>query len=319
MSAAPAEPTLLAAADVLDAVDGWRRWLATEKRASDHTIRAYLGDVARFLVFVAGHLGRPPGLNDLGDLALGDFRAYLAGRARSGAGAASRARGLSGIRNFFRHLDRAGILHNPAIAGLSGPKPPRGVPKALTAEDAAAVLETAAEISDRDWVGRRDRALFTLLYGCGLRIAEALSLTRGDLPADGTLKVVGKGRKERLVPVLPAVAEALAAYVAACPHAMRPGDPLFVGVRGGPLNPGVAERQMRRLRRLLGLPETATPHALRHSFATHLLAGGADLRAIQELLGHSSLSTTQRYTDVDVEQLLAVHRDTHPRARRRGG
>ena len=179
------------------------------------------------------------------------------------------------------------------------------------------MLETAAELSDADWIGKRDRALFTLLYGCGLRIAEALSLSVGDLPSDGAMTVTGKGRKQRLVPVLPAVSDALADYVAACPYAMKPEDPLFLGARGDRLNPAVANRQMRRLRQLLGLPETATPHALRHSFATHLLAGGADLRAIQELLGHSSLSTTQRYTDVDVEQLLAVHRDTHPRARRR--
>ncbi len=321
MTAQAARPddslTMTAAADVQQAVEGWRRWLATEKRASEHTIRAYLGDVARFLDFFAGHLGRPPGLNDLGNLALPDFRAYLARRATSGAGAASRARGLSGIRNFFRHLDQSGVLHNPAVAGLSGPKLPRTVPKPLTAEDATAVLETAAELSESDWIGKRDRALFTLLYGCGLRIAEALSLTVGDLPRDGAITVTGKGRKQRMVPVLPAVTEALGDYVAACPYPMQKEDPLFVGARGGRLNPGVADRQMRRLRQLLGLPETATPHALRHSFATHLLAGGADLRAIQELLGHSSLSTTQRYTDVDAEQLLAVHRDTHPRARRR--
>ena len=308
---------MIAAADVLNAVDGWRRWLATEKRASEHTIRAYLGDVARFLDFVSGHLGRPPGLNDLGNLDLADFRAYLARRATGGAGAASRARGLSGIRNFFRYLDRDGILHNPAVAGLSGPKLPRSVPKPLTAADATAVLETAAELSESDWIGKRDKALFTLLYGCGLRIAEALSLNCGDLPRDGAMTVTGKGRKQRLVPVLPAVTEALGAYVAACPYPTGRDDPLFVGARGKRLNPGVADRQMRHLRQLLGLPDTATPHALRHSFATHLLAGGADLRAIQELLGHSSLSTTQRYTEVDAEQLLAVHRDTHPRARRR--
>ncbi len=313
----PTAPTMMAAADMLNAVDVWRRWLTTEKRASEHTIRAYLTDVTRLVEFLSGHLGRPPSLNDLGDLTLSDFRAYLARRATGGASAASRARGLSGIRNFFRHLDRRGILHNPAIAGLSSPKLPHSVPKPLTVADAAAVLETASEVSDSDWIGKRDKALFTLLYGCGLRIAEALSLNGDDLPTDDTLMVTGKGRKQRMVPILPAVSQALWEYVAACPYPMRSGDPLFMGARGGRLNPGVADRQMRKLRHLLGLPDTATPHALRHSFATHLLAGGADLRAIQELLGHSSLSTTQRYTDVDVEQLLAVHRDTHPRARRR--
>lgn len=308
---------MMAAADMLDAVDTWRRWLTTEKQASEHTIRAYMTDVARLVEFLSNHLGRAPGLNDLGDLSLTDFRAYLARRASGGAGAASRARGLSGIRNFFRHLDRRGVLHNPALAGLSSPKLPRTVPKPLAVADAAAVLETAAEMSDSDWIGKRDKALFTLLYGCGLRIAEALSLNADDLPTGDTMMVTGKGNKQRLVPVLPAVVEALRDYVAACPYPMGPVAPLFVGARGGRLNPGVADRQMRQLRHLLGLPDTATPHALRHSFATHLLAGGADLRAIQELLGHSSLSTTQRYTDVDMEQLLAVHRDTHPRARRR--
>ena len=303
--------------DVLNAVDGWRRWLATENQASEHTIRAYLGDVARFLDFVSGHLGRPPGLNDLGNLALADFRAYVSRRAIDGANERSRARGLSGVRNLFRYLDRSGILHNPAVTLLRGPKIEQLVPKPLTAKDAQDVLESAGELSELDWIGKRDRALFTLLYGCGLRIAEALSLNRGDLPRDNTITVTGKGDKQRLVPVLPVVTEVLGEYVAACPYPTGRDDPLFVGARGGRLNPGVANRQMRHLRQLLNLPDTATPHALRHSFATHLLVDGADLRSIQELLGHSSLSTTQNYIDVDTEHMLAVHRDTHPRARRR--
>ena len=308
---------MIAAADVLDAVIVWRRWLTTEKRVSEHTIRAYLTDVTQFLAFLSDHLGQPPSLNDLGNLSLTDFRAYVSRRAMTGAGASSRARGLSGVRNLFRHLDRSGILHNPAIGGLSGPKLPPAMPKPLTTKDTSDVLETATEMSDVDWIGKRDKALFTLLYGCGLRIAEALSLKCRDLPADDAITVTGKGQKQRLVPVLPAVSDALRDYVAACPYPMRSDDPLFLGARGGRLNPAVAARQMRQIRQLLRLPDTATPHALRHSFATHLLAGGADLRAIQELLGHSSLSSTQHYADVDVEHMLAVHRDTHPRARRR--
>ncbi|HET8727730.1 MAG TPA: tyrosine recombinase XerC [Alphaproteobacteria bacterium] len=306
----------LCAADAADACGRWRRWLTVEKASSEHTLRAYIADLAGFLGFLRGHLGRPPSLNDLGNLQLTDFRAYLAHRATGGAGVSSRARNLSGVRSFFRYVDRSGILHNPGIANLGTPKRPRILPRPLAKEDALATIDAATELGGDDWIGRRDRALFALLYGSGLRLGEALSLDRRDLPRDGRLTVTGKGRKQRQVPVLAPVAEALAAYVAACPHVLPEDGPLFVGVRGGRLNPAVAERQMRRLRGLLGLPDTATPHALRHSFATHLLAGGGDLRAIQELLGHASLSTTQRYTDIDDVQLLDVYRGTHPRARR---
>ena len=309
------DPAFSAAADVAAAADRWRRWLTTERRAAPHTVRAYLGDLQRFLAFVTDHFGRPPSLNDLGAASLSEFRAYLAHRAGRGATAGTRARGLSGIRSFYRFLDRTGVLHNPALATVTTPKLPKHLPRPLAAADAAAVLDQIAEISDQDWIGARDRALVTLLYGCGLRLAEALGLDRRDVPSDGPLVITGKGGKQRIVPVLPAVSAALEAYLAACPYPQPPDAALFLGARGKRLNPGVAERQLRRLRALLGLPDTATPHALRHSFATHLLAGGADLRAIQELLGHASLSTTQRYTQVDGERLMAVYRDAHPRAR----
>jgi integrase/recombinase XerC len=285
---------------------------------SAHTLRAYLGDAHAFLGFIATHRGGPPSLSTLAGLTLADFRAWLASRSGEGAAAATRARGLSAVRSFFRHLDRAGTLHNPALEGLGGPKLPRSLPKALTQADAAGTIEAAAGLQEEDWIGRRDRALLLLLYGAGLRLGEALGLTGRDVPREGRMVVRGKGRKERLVPVLPIVAEAIADYLATCPFPAGPDRPLFLGARGGPLNPGVAERQVRRLRHLLGLPASATPHALRHSFATHLLAEGADLRSIQELLGHASLSTTQRYTALDDRRLLGVYESAHPRARKAG-
>jgi integrase/recombinase XerC len=307
---------LLAAADDLqDALPRWRNWLAVERQFSAHTVTAYLGDITAFLGFFAGHRGRPIRLGDLADAGLGDFRAWLAERSAGGATAASRARAVSALRNFYRWLDRAGILHNPKIAGLTTPKLPRGAPRPLTAPDAALLLDTAQEAVDEPWIGLRDRALFTLLYGCGLRISEALALDRGAAPLGDSLTVLGKGRKQRRVPVLPAVAEAVASYVEACPFKGGKDQPLFLGAKGKRLDPAIAQKAMRSLRLQLQLPDSATPHALRHSFATHLLAGGGDLRAIQELLGHASLSTTQRYTDVETEQMLSVYQQAHPRAR----
>jgi len=308
-----------AAADLRDAAGRWRAWLEDEKRVSPHTLRAYLGDVGRFVGFLSDHLGRPPGLNDLSAAALAHLRAFQSRRAAGGAGAATRARGLSGVRNFLTHLDRIGVLHNAAIGSLRNPKLPKRLPRPLAVADALAAVDTVATLSDEEWIGQRDRALLFLLYGCGLRLGEALGLTRREAPAGDTLVVTGKGRKQRMVPVLPAVREAVDAYIAACPYPLPANGPLFLGARGGPLNPAVAERQMRQLRVVLGLPDTATPHALRHSFATHLLAGGGDLRTIQELLGHAALSTTQRYTGVDAERLMTVYADAHPRARRTGG
>lgn len=305
-----------AQADLLDAISRWQRWLVAEKGCAAATLRSYNTDLGFFLAFITDYRGRAPGLNDLSRLTLADFRAWLSARAGDGAGAATRARGLAGVRNLFRWLDRSGIVHNPAIQILGSPKVKRPLPRPLTAPDAASLLETAAEVPDAPWIGLRDRALFTLLYGCGLRISEALALNRGDLPAGiASVRVIGKGAKERQVPVLPAIHAAVAAYLDACPFRLPPSAPLFLGARGDRLNAAVARRAMQMLRPLLGLPDSATPHALRHSFATHLLGGGADLRAIQDLLGHASLSTTQRYTDVDTEKLLEVYENAHPRAR----
>ena len=305
--------------DVRAAVDDWRAWLRNERRASPHTLAAYGRDLEQFLGFLTGHLGEAPSLKGLGALRTADFRAWLADGMARGLSRASTARALSVVRGFFRWLARGGWVENPALAMLHTPRLPKSVPKALSAEAAIEAVDTVAELSDESWIGKRDTAILTLLYGCGLRIGEALALTRrqAPLPGQDMLRVTGKGRKQRLVPLLPVVAEAIAEYLAHCPYVLSPDAPLFRGARGGPLQARRVQERMAALRRLLGLPETATPHALRHSFATHLLAGGGDLRAIQELLGHASLSTTQRYTDVDVAGLLAVYERAHPRAKAR--
>ena len=305
----------LAEPAVVSAVADWRAWLAHERRCSDHTLDAYGRDLAAFFQFMAGHLGFKPGLKDLENMAAADFRGYLAGRAAMGLARSSTARAMSTLRGFFRFIDRAGLVHNAAIGAIRTPRTPKPVPKALSVEEALEALETVAELSDDHWIGLRDKALLLLLYGCGLRIGEALALNRGQAPKGDTMVVTGKGNKQRMVPVLAVIKEAVGDYLLACPYRSLGDDgPLFVGARGGRLTARVAQRQMQRLRPLLGLPETATPHALRHSFATHLLAGGGDLRTIQELLGHASLSTTQRYTEVDAARLTEVYRDAHPRA-----
>lgn len=304
-----------ASPDLADAIQCWQCWLGDERRASPHTLAAYGGDLAAFLDFLVVHRGTLPGLAELDALSPADFRAYLAARSGNALQRSSIARALSVLRGFFRFLDRRGLVRNAALAAVRTPKLPRSVPKALSAEDADAVLADAQRAPER-WIGKRDAAIFFLLYGCGLRLGEALGLTRRSAPlAPGTLAVAGKGGKTRHVPVLPAVAEAVAAYVAHCPYRLAPEDALFVGARGGALHPRLVQRRMQALRAQLGLAEKATPHALRHSFATHLLEAGGDLRAIQELLGHASLTTTQRYTAIDATRLIAVYDKAHPRAK----
>ena len=291
-------------------------WLGRERRAAPLTVEAYGADIAGFLGFLTQHLGGEPDLAALASLRAADLRAWLAAEAAAGAGNASRARHLSAVRSFFRFLARRHDVDNPALKLIATPRAKQPVPRALGTAQAREVTERIAEMSDAAAMQARDTALFTLLYGCGLRIAEALALDVRDAPAPGgeaMLRVVGKGGKERIVPVLPAVREAVAAWLALRPD-RQPASPLFVGARGGRLDAAVAQRTLRHFRRLYGLPEHATPHALRHSFATHLLAGGADLRSIQDLLGHASLSTTQRYTAVDEARLVEVWRKAHPRA-----
>ena len=310
-----AELELPLGADLERAVADWLAHLRHERGHADKTLEAYARDVRQFLSFIAQQLGHPPCLADLANLDIKTFRGFLASRRRTGAVSRSLARALSALRQLFRWLEAKGIVENRAILQLTMPKVPHSVPKPLTVGKAAEVVDAGAE-AELDWVCARDVAVLLLLYGCGLRIAEALSLTPRDAPtADrDVLRITGKGDKERLVPVLPVVCEAVARYRALCPYTLEPDEPLFRGAKGGPLSPRIIQLAMQRLRAALDLPATATPHALRHSFATHLLSAGGDLRQIQELLGHASLSTTQAYTEVDRERLLAVYDAAHPRS-----
>ena len=295
-----------AAADFLD-------WLKRERDASPLTVAAYQTDIAAFLGFLEMHLGHEPGIEDLAGLRQADLRGWLASEAAGGTVNATRARHLSAVRSLFRFLARRHGVTNAAPGLLGRPRVRPPAPRALTPDQATALVEAiGGERDEASWQAR-DTALFTLLYGCGLRIAEALALdVSAASPGITGLRVLGKGRKERIVPLLPVVSEALSAWLGLHPAPARDA-PLFVGVRGARLDPAVARKTMRDYRRRTGLPEHATPHALRHSFATHLLGGGADLRSIQELLGHASLSTTQRYTSVDSAFLGAVFARTHPR------
>ena len=299
-----------------EARESFLSWLALEKRASPLTVEAYGTDLASFLGFLTQHLGGEPDLAALAGVTQADMRAWLARLAREGLVNASRARHLSAVRIFFRYLARHHGVENAAITLVSTPRARRPLPRALAPAVARAVTEDIGEMSGHAAIQARDTALFTLLYGGGLRIAEALALNVRDAPprdGDGPLRVTGKGGKERIVPVLPVVRQTIAAWLALHPRP-APEAPLFLGARGKRLDPAVAQRTLRLYRHQNGLPEHATPHALRHSFATHLLANGADLRAIQDLLGHASLSTTQRYTSVDEARLLEVWRKAHPRA-----
>ncbi|MDE2029643.1 MAG: tyrosine recombinase XerC [Alphaproteobacteria bacterium] len=301
--------------DLIDAAARWRDWLQNEKRVADKTVAAYGLDLQNLFRFLVAHRARQLKLSALADVSLADFRAWLAHNAAENIGAASRARAVAGVRNFFHWLDRSGQMHNPAIDALKLPKTARRLPRPVTEAQAQDIVAGAAGAAQDEWIGLRDAALFTLLYGAGLRLGEALGLTRGELLRGDRVTVTGKGNKQRSVPILPAIRAAVEAYLAACPYALKDKDAVFVGARGEVLNPAVAQRALRALRRQLGLPDNVTPHALRHSFATHLLADGADLRSLQELLGHSSLSTTQLYTQVDAQQLSSVYRATHPRAK----
>lgn len=311
LAAIPVEPALKRA------LGGWLAGLAYEKRASKHTIDAYSRDVADFLSFLNEHLGFVPGVRELGQLATLDFRSYLARLAATNKSRTTIARRMSTLRTLYKYLEREGIVSNAAIHTVRTPKVPKSLPKALTVQDALELVELVEQLADEPWIGKRDRALLMVLYGAGLRIAEAMNLTVGDITDADTVTITGKGDKQRLAPLLAEVKADIRAYIKSCPHPMPLDGCLFLGARGGPLNPGVAQAMVRKARAFLGLPDSATPHALRHSFATHLLAGGGDLRTIQELLGHASLSTTQRYTEVDAAHLRAVYQGAHPRAKRR--
>ena len=310
---------IAARADVGAAIGHWLAHLGAERRMSLKTLEAYRRDVAQLMDFLTEHLGGAPSLAQLAELVPADLRAFLAARRSGGIGSRSLMRSLAGIRSFVRFLERSGKGTLPAINAVRAPKVARSLPKPLTI--AAAKRVTDADMRDGEerapWILARDAAVLALLYGSGLRVSEALGLTRGDVPAPGAgdaITVTGKGNKRRMVPVLQPVLQLISDYAALCPYPLANDGPLFLGARGGPLSPRIIQLAMSRLRGALGLPDTATPHALRHSFATHLLARGGDLRSIQELLGHASLSTTQIYTAVDSSHLLKVYRSTHPRA-----
>lgn len=309
-----ADPQLTTADQALDA---WLQHLAHERRLSPRTLEAY-GHIGRlYLAFMARHRGEAIALRDLGTVTAAELRAHLAER-RSGdrpLNGRSISQTLSAIRAFHGWLDRRCGVDAPQLALVKGPRLKPTLPRPVTEDQARGLLqETGADPDAEAWEAARDRAVLTLLYGCGLRISEGLSLTRADVPLPEALKITGKGGKERLAPVLPAVAEAIEAYLALLPFPLKPEDALFRAKRGGALGPRQVQAAMQRLRGRLGLPASATPHALRHSFATHLLGAGADLRSIQQLLGHASLSTTQKYTAVDAERLLDAYSSAHPRA-----
>lgn len=304
------------APDVASEIARWLDYLGAERRMSPKTLEAYRRDVGQFLGFMAEHLGGRPTLKQLAKLTPADIRAFMAARRADGAGNRSLMRALAGTRSFARFLERNGKGKVGALAAVRTPKLPRTLPKPLPASAAKQMtdIDTRAGEERETWVLARDAAVLALLYGSGLRISEALGLRRKDANGQDALTVLGKGNKTRMVPVLPQVTKAIAGYIKLCPYDLPPDGPLFVGARGGPLSPRIVQLAMARLRGALGLPDSATPHALRHSFATHLLARGGDLRAIQELLGHASLSTTQIYTAVDAERLLDVYASAHPRA-----
>ncbi|MGE0752194.1 MAG: tyrosine recombinase XerC [Variibacter sp.] len=306
-------------ADTVAALTRWQTHLGAERRLSPKTLEAYQRDALQFLAFLAGHLGRKVTLSALAKLEPRDVRAFMAARRMEGIGSRSLTRALAGTRSFTRFLEREGNGKVAALTAVRAPKLAKTLPKPLAAPSARALADVATRAGEprEPWVLARDAAVLALLYGSGLRISEALGLKRKDFPEPGrgdAITVTGKGNKTRMVPVLYRVAELVSEYAALCPYDLPPDGPFFVGAKGGPLSPRIIQLAMERLRGALGLPDSATPHALRHSFATHLLARGGDLRAIQELLGHASLSTTQVYTEVDTERLLAVYNTAHPRA-----
>jgi integrase/recombinase XerC len=316
--ASPQPPALPAAPDLATAAAAWLQHLAGERRLSGRTIEAYGRDARQFLAFLEERFGAPPGIVDFADCAPGDLRAFLAYRRAEGVAGRSLQRALSALRSLARQIARESGQTAGALSAVRAPKAARRLPRPLSAPDARAVTTTAIRDGEarEPWVLARDAAVLALLYGAGLRISEALGIRRADAPVGETeaITVVGKGRKSRSAPTIAPVRKAVEDYLALCPYPLKPDGPLFVGAKGGPLSPRIVQLAMARIRGALGLPDSATPHALRHSFATHLLARGGDLRTIQDLLGHASLSTTQVYTGVDSARLLAAYRAAHPRA-----
>jgi len=317
-ASSPQLPAFPAAPDLAAASTAWLAHLAHERRLSARTIEAYGRDARQFLAFLEERFGMAPGIADFTDCAPGDLRAFLARRRAEGVEGRSLQRALSALRSLARHIAREGGEPAAALGAVRAPKAARRLPRPLSPPDAKAVTMTALREGEarEPWVLARDAAVLALCYGAGLRISEALSIRRADAPVGETdaVTIVGKGQKSRSAPIIAPVRKAVEDYLSLCPFALEPAGPLFVGAKGGPLSPRIVQLAMARMRGALGLPESATPHALRHSFASHLLARGGDLRTIQDLLGHASLSTTQVYTGIDTARLLAAYRSAHPRA-----
>ena len=303
------------APDLMAERNNWLTSLGAGRRLSPETLEAYERDLRQFLQFMTGYLGAPATIADISTLKPMDMRGFLAERRRAGAGARTLGRGLAGIRSFVHYLEKQGLASSAGLAATRAPKQPKTLPKPISASKAIQLTDPSEHLRDEPWIAARDAAVITLLYGCGLRISEALGLTPAMVSASTTsIPITGKGGKTRLTPLLPVVTSAIEVYRRLCPFHLEPDEPLFRGAKGGELRPEIIQRQIRKLRSALNLPETTTPHALRHSFATHLLGNGGDLRTIQELLGHASLSTTQIYTAVDTERLLDIYENAHPRA-----
>ena len=305
------EITYKAETEVLAHINGWLSWLSGIRNYSPHTLDGYARDLSYFFDFWHKQLKHLPDTNDLQQIDIKDYRAFLSHLKQRHLAKTSVARKLSTLKSFFKWLNRFHIIDNTSISIISSPKKDKVLPKALDIEQTFRLLDKASELAGEKWQGLRDVAILTILYGCGLRISEALSLNVGNINHNDFLKIRGKGNKERIVPVFPAVKDKIDAYLAACPYTLKQGEPLFLGTRGERLSPRIIQRNLEKMRLMLGLPDNLTPHALRHSFATHLLAEGTNLRSIQELLGHASLSTTQRYTDVEIEHLKKEYQKAH--------
>lgn len=297
------EITYKADTSILKLIQQWQEWLINTRRYSINTLDAYSRDLADFINYLSKKQKHLLSLDDLQQLDYQTIRSFISHRKQKHIEKNSLARNISTLKNFFKWLNKNKYLNNSSLNDISSPKREKILPHALDIDDTLDFIEEAKNLSKETWQGLRDTAIFTLLYGCGLRISEALSLNVGDITSENYLRIKGKGNKERIVPLLPVVIENINTYIEHCPYKLRTGEALFLGARGERLLPRIVQRQMQKIRLYMGLPDTVTPHALRHSFATHLLANGTDLRSIQELLGHVSLSTTQRYTDVNIEQI----------------
>lgn len=315
-NAPTAELLIICAKDLARERTLWLQYLTAERRMADKTVEAYERDLRQFFQYLTGYFAHPPKIADVADLRPMDLRGFLSTRRKQGVGTRTLGRGLAGIRSFIRFLEKKGLASSAGLAATRTPKQPKTLPKPIAPEQAIKLTDASEHLHEEPWIAARDAAILTLLYGCGLRIGEALALTPHNLadPAARTLSVTGKGNKTRLVPLLPIIHEAIDKYRRLCPYHLNKDQALFRGARGGPLQPAILQKSMRLLRSALNLPANATPHALRHSFATHLLSNGGDLRTIQELLGHASLSTTQIYTQVDTAHLMRTYNAAHPRA-----